>query len=132
MLVRQGAERCFSNTMHHLAKTWIAGKTCSQRQGVDEIPDQVLSAFSTTNAGTANHDVVARGIGPEQRLKRCEQRHKQGNSLAPRQIIKGCSNVIRNLEHMPRPLKTANRRTLAICWQVSHERCARQLLLPVQ
>ena len=64
------------------SKRGLAGQIGAQHEGVDEEPDETLDVRAgATRDGRAHHDVLLAGVAIQQRLKRGQQRHEQGDAF---------------------------------------------------
>ncbi len=77
ILMLVSAKRDRAHPLDHFAERWITRQVCSQHEGIDEEPDQVLEFGATASGNRCTDDDVALSAeSREQNFERSQQRHK--------------------------------------------------------
>jgi hypothetical protein len=132
LLVGQRAQAHLPHPGQQLPERGVAGQVGTQRERVDEEPDQPLDLGSLAPRDRyAHHDVVLAAVPVQQHLERGEQGHERGRAFAPGQRLDARHHRLGQLEPAGAAAPALYRRPGPVGRQLQHGRRAGERLLPV-
>ena len=132
ILMGEVLERRPAHPAQQLLERRIAGEVDPQREGVQEEADQALGLQPVPVRHRRSHDeVLLGGVAGEQRAGSGEERHEQGRSVPPRDLLEAAQEVRREEPRPPAAPEARRRGARPVGRQLQHGRRAGQPAPPV-